>query len=144
MTVIPKYQNQGQQIVLGWDNESLLKNWTAYVGNDGLAFLPPNDRSGFSDGVERRLNTGGVFMSGFNISRQTFPWVSDGQIAYLETIFNNQNVTVSVHRPGAIGKEDTTQYNAVFNMDLNQLQSLTRRRNGYVDFVIELVLVEVL
>jgi hypothetical protein len=139
-----RYQNQGQQITLGWDNESLLKNWTAYIGNDGRAFLPPNDRTGFSDGVERRLNTGGVFMAGFNISRQTFPWISDGQIAYLESTFSNQNVTVSVHRPGATGKEDTTQYNAVFNMDLNQLQTLTRRGQGYVDFVVELILVEAL
>jgi hypothetical protein len=122
MTITPRYQNQGQQIVLGWDNEGALKDWTAYTGTDGEPFLPPSDRIGYSDGVDRSLPTGAILMAGVPISRQVFPWLSDGQIDYLETTFNNQNVTVTVHRPNSIGKSDVFAYNAVFNLDMNQFR----------------------
>lgn len=138
----PPYENQGQQIVLGWSNQSNLKNWTAYVGTDGERFLPPNDRSGFTDGVERRLPTGRVLMSGLNISRQTFPWVSYGQVDYLEDTFSGQNVTVSIHKPKSLNKTNIYNYNAVCNIDMNQTTTLTRVGNGYELFVVELVLVE--
>ncbi len=140
----PNFPNQGQQIALGWDAESSLKNWTAYVGSDGLPFLPPNDRSGYTDGVERRLPTGRVLMSGLNVSRQTFPWVSYGQVDYLESTFSGQNVTVAVHKPSALNKEDTSNFNAVCNIDMNQTTTLTRKNDGYEGFVVEFVLVEVL
>ena len=141
MTLLPSYPNQGQAIALGW-NISPLKNWTAYLGTDNEPFLPPNDRTGFSDGVERRMATGRVLMSGFPISRQTFPWMSYGQIDYLVNTFNGQNVTVAVHTPYSLNKEDTEIYNAVCNIDLNQTQNLQRTRNGFEGFVVELVLVE--
>lgn len=144
MTLLPKYPNQGQQIVLGWNNTSTLKDWTAYLGTDDLAFLPPNDRSGFTDGVERRLLTGRVLMSGLNISRQVFPWVSYGQVDYLESTFSGQNVTVAIHRPTALTKDDVSNFNAVCNIDMNQTTTLTRKKNGYEGFMIELVLVEAL
>lgn len=139
---LPLYPNQGQQIALGWDQEANLKNWTAYIGSDGLRFLPPNDRSGYTDGVERRLATGRVLMSGLSISRQVFPWVSYGQIAYLESTFSGQNVTVAVHKPTALNKNAVSNFNAVCNIDMNQTTTLTRISSGYEGFTIELVLVE--
>ena len=141
MTLLPSFQNQGQAIALGW-NVSPLKNWTAYLGTDGEPFLPPNDRNGFSEGVERRMGTGVVLTAGFPISRQTFPWMSYGQIDFLQSTFSGQNVTVSVHVPYSLNKEDTVIYNAVCNIDLNQTQSLQRTRNGYEGVVVEFVLVE--
>lgn len=142
------FPNQGQQIVAGWDNAATLKNWTAYVGTDGLRFAPPNDRNGYTDGVARRMNTGGVLMSGFPVVRLTFPWISDGQIKYLHaTLLSNSesgNVTASVHTPLSVGAQDVSNYNAVMNLNLDQIATLTRKRNGYTDFVVELVLVEAL
>ena len=129
-------------IVLGWDHVATLKNWTAYVGTDGERFPPPNDRNGYSDGVERRLPTGRVLMSGLPIARQRFPWLSDGQIKYLYDTFNGQNVTVAIHKPISLTKYATVNYNAVANVLLNQAVSLARKRNGYEKFELELVLVE--
>lgn len=142
MIRFPRYQNQGQQISLGWDTQSSLKDWTAYLGTDGVPFLPPRDRNGFSDGIERPLATGRVLMSGLNISRQTFPWVSFGQIDFLETTFSGQNVTVAIHKPRSLTKTSTYTYNAVCNIDMNQIQSLTPESNGYKLFVVSFVLVE--
>jgi hypothetical protein len=140
--MLPRYPNQGQMIVLGWSNQSNLKNWTAYFGTDGLAFLPPNDRNGYTDGVDRPIPTGRVLMSGLNISRQTFPWVSYGQVDYLESTFSGQNVTVAVHKPTSKSKLVIANFNAVCNIDMNQTTSLTIKGNGYEGFVVELVLVE--
>lgn len=144
----PIYPSQGQMIVSGWDNAATLRNVTAYTGTDGLRFLPVEDRNGYTGGVERDLNTGGVLMSGFPIVRWTSPWISDGQIRYLwQTILSGSqsgNVTIAAHTPLSVGKAQTFHFNAVLNLRLNQLQSLTRRRNGYVEFVWELVIVEVL
>lgn len=81
-------------------------------------------------------------MSGLQISRLTFPWVSFGQIDFIETTFMDQNVTVAVHKPSSLNKTDLFLFNAVCNVDLNQTQTLTRRGNGYEGFVVELVLVE--
>ena len=142
---LPQYPNQGQRIAAGWDAPSLT-NWTALSGTDGTRFLPPNDRRGYTDGMLRRLNTGGTRMSGMPIVRLTFPWVSDGQIDYLYTALlsgaESGNVTAAVHTPLSVGANDTATYNAVMNLNLDQLQNLQRRRNGYEGFQIELVLVE--
>ena len=141
-TIIPKYPNQGQAIVLGWDNVATLKNWTAYQGTDGVNFLPPSDRTGYSDGEDRNMPTGTILMAGIPVSRQTFPWISEGQITYLLNTFDNQNVTVAIHKPSSIGQMGTSNYNAVLTVDINQFSSLTRMRNGYELFVARLVLVE--
>jgi hypothetical protein len=147
-TRFPRYVNQGHRIAPGWNNASLLKNWTAYQGTDGVNFLPPSDRNGYTDGVERRLPTGGIWMAGFPISRLTFPWVSDGQIKYLYTTMlsnaESGNVTVSIHTPLSVGATDTSNYNAAMNLRLDQLRNLTRKSNGYELFEVELVLVEAL
>lgn len=144
--ILPPYRNQGHQIVAGWDNQSLLKDWTAYVGTDGERFLPPNDRNGYTDGVTRRLPTGGTRQSGLPIDRLSFPWISDGQIKYLYTtmLSNSEsgNVTAAIHTPLSVGAQDVRVYNAVMNLNLDQLENLTRKRNGYEQFEIELVLVE--
>jgi hypothetical protein len=84
MTFVPQYPNQGQKIVAGWDGVSTLKNITAYVGSDGIRFLPVEDREGYTSGAERNMNTGGVLMSGLPVARWTSPWISDGQIYYLK------------------------------------------------------------
>lgn len=142
MSSLPQYPNQGQQIVLGWDNEINLKNWTAYVGSDGERFLPPNDRNGFTDGADRRLPLGRVLMAGMPIARLTFPWLSYGQLDYLETTFDGQNVTVAVHKPTSLTAWTTLHYNAVCNLNLNQARTLTRKSNGYEAWEVEFVLVE--
>ena len=138
---LPNYPNQGHQIVLTWNNQANLRNWTAYLGADGRAFYPPYDRDGFSDGITRNLPTGGTFQSGRPISRLTFPWVSDGQIQTLEA-FNNEEVTIAIHAPGGIGVNGVTQYNAVFNFDRAQLRTLGRKHNGYVGVYVDCVIVE--
>lgn len=136
------YPNQGHQIALNWDAQASLRNWTAYFGTDNVQFLPPNDRNGYTDGVERRLNTGGVRASGFPIVRLTFPHMTYGQVDYVDATFKDQNVTVAIHKPNSTSKTDTFVYNAVCNFDMNQFQNLKRESNGYTDVVIELVLVE--
>jgi hypothetical protein len=141
MTLL-RYPSQGQQIVLGWSNEVNLKNWTAYLGSDGEPFLPPTDRNGFSDGVDRPLPTGRVLMAGLPIARLTFPWLSYGQVDYLETTFDGQNVTVAIHKPSSLTTLTTVHYNAVCNVDLNQAQNLSRKGNGYESWVVRFVLVE--
>lgn len=142
MTRFPRYRSQGQQIVLGWGNTSTLKDWTSYVGNDGEPFLPPNDRGGYTDGIERRLPTGRVLMAGRPISRQTFPALTYGQVDYLVDTFNGQNVTVSIHKPNSLTKTDIYHYNAVVNIDINQADSLQQENGTYKLYVVELVLVE--
>jgi hypothetical protein len=145
---IPRYVNQGHKIVAGWDNEPTLRDWTAYSGADGQPFAPPYDRNGYTAGVIRRLNTGGIKRSGFPIARLTLPAITDGQIAYLASQFTvdgvTGNVTIAIHLPGAQGKNDVSNFNAVFNLDTDQLTTLTRRNDAYEDFVCEYVIVEVL
>jgi hypothetical protein len=145
---IPRYVNQGHKIISGWDNVPTLQDWTLYVGTDGERFAPPYDRDGYTAGVVRRLNTGSIRMSGFPIARLTLPYVTDGQIAYLQNEFTDDdvtgNVTIAIHLPGAVGKDAVSNFNAVFNLDVNQLGSLTRRGDGYEDFSLEFVIVEVL
>lgn len=141
-TVLPQYPNQGQMIALGWDNEANLKNWTAYFGSDGLRFLPPNDRNGFTDGVDRPIPTGRILMAGLPIARLTFPWVSYGQVDYLESTFNGEDVTVAIHKPTSLTTFTTVHYNAVCNVNLNQNRTLTRKSNGYEAWEVSFTLVE--
>lgn len=144
MIGFPAYPNQGHKIVLGWDNAVNLKNWTAYIGTDGQPFLPPNDRNGYTDGTPRRLPTGAILETGHPISRLTFPWMSYGQIDYLDSTFNRQFATASIHKPNSLDKDTLSIYNAVLNLDLSQATNLTRKRNGYEGVVVELVLWELL
>ena len=122
MTIIPQYRNQGQQIASSWDNTSMLRDWTSLFGTDGERFPPPNDRNGYTDGVDRRMNTGGVLMVGFPIDRLTFPWLSDGQIKYLYTTLNggseSSNVTAKVHTSLSVGATDVSTFNAVMNLNM--------------------------
>jgi hypothetical protein len=146
MTIIPKYQNQGHMIAAGWN--ATLRDWTAYIGADGQRFAPPYDRDGYTAGVIRRMNTGGILRAGFPVMRLTLPAVTDGQIAYLGTQFTSNgvsgNVTIAIHLPGAMGKADVSNFNAVFNLDTDQLTTLTRRNDAYEKFILEFVIVEVL
>lgn len=146
MTLILRYPSQGQQIASGWNNTANLRDWVALFGTDSVRFAPPNDRNGYTGGVERPLNTGAIFMAGLPVDRLTFPWLSDGQIRYLRTTINggaeSGNVTVKVHTSLSVGKTDVSTFNAVMNLNLNQTANLTRRRNGYDDFVVTLILVE--
>ncbi len=144
--IIPKFQNQGQEIASGWNNTGNLRNWTSLFGTDGERFPPPNDRNGYTDGVERPLSTGAIFMAGIPVDRLTFPWLSDGQIRYLHDTINggaeSGNVTVKVHTSLSVGRLDVFTFNAVMNLNLGQTATLTRRRSGYDDFIVSLVLVE--
>jgi hypothetical protein len=146
MTVVLHYQSQGQQIAPGWDNTAGLRDWVALFGTDSERFPPPNDRNGYTDGVERPLNTGAIFMAGIPVDRLTFPWLSDGQIRYLHDTINggseSGNVTVKIHTPLSVGRLDVYTYNAVMNLNLGQTANLTRRRNGFKLFVVSFVLVE--
>lgn len=142
----PTFPNQGHMIVAGWDSAPLLRNWVAYYGTDGQQFAPPYDRDGYTAGIVRRMNTGGIKRVGFPIVRLTLPVATDGQIAYLGNQFTadgvSGNVTIAVHVPGAVGKTDVSNFNAVFNLDTDQIGSLTRRANAYERFVLEFVIVE--
>lgn len=142
------YPNQGHQIVAGWDNESLLKDWTAYFGTDGERFAPPYDRNGYSDGVKRRLNNGRIKMVGRIVIALTHPAITDGQIAALQNTFTVDGVsgpvTIAMHYPGAVGRLTVARYNAYINIDTDQLKTLQRENNAYVGFVTEYVVEEVL
>lgn len=144
----PIFQNQGHMIVKGWGNPLTLKDWTAYAGEDGQVFAPPYDRDGYTAGIIRRLNSGGIARAGFPIVRLTHPAITDGQIAWLQnTLLDggvSGNVTVAIHLPGAMGKTDVSNFNAVFNLDTDQLTTLRRRQNAYEGFQTEFVIVEVL
>lgn len=146
MTTIPRYQNQGHKVVAGWDNAATLRDWTSYTGTDGQRFAPPYDRDGYTAGVIRRMNTGGIKRSGFPIARLTLPVITDGQIAALQSQLTADgvtgNVTIAVHVPGSVGKSDVSTFNAVFNLDTDQLRTLTRSENSYEKFVLEFVIVE--
>lgn len=136
------YPPQGHKIVLGWDNVPTLQEWTAYADASGRRFYPPYDRDGYSDGVPQRVGTGAVLQSGFPIVRLTFPWVSYAQVDYLVDTFRGQNVTAAIHKPTSHTRDDVYDYNAVLNIDLNQVAALVRKQDGYEKFVVELVLVE--
>lgn len=144
-------QNQGQAFVPGWNNQSLLKNVTAYIGTDGNPFMPVNDRDnggGYIPGVTRRLPTGGVYISGFPILNFISPVITDGQIDYLvNTAGSGQesfNTTVRYHRYDSVGNFDTFDANAILNLNLLQLPGLTRRRNTRERYQWEFVIVETL
>lgn len=137
------FRPQGHKIALNWDNVAGLTDWVALVGTDGRRFPPPSDRDGWNDGVTRPLPTGRRFQSGTPVVTLTFPWLSDGQIATLST-YNQENVTIAVHEPGAVGPTDTTHYNAVFNFERSQLRTLQRRANGFEKVTVDLVIVEAL
>lgn len=143
-----RFPNQGHKIVAGWDNVPTLQDWTAYVGTDGERFAPPYDRNGYTAGVIRRMNTGSIKYAGYSIARLTLPAVTDGQIETLQDTFTGDgvtgNVTIAIHLPGSVGKSDVANFNAVFNLDVNQLTSLERREDAYKNFVLEFVIVEVL
>lgn len=134
--------NQGQEIALGWSNQANLKNFTALVGTDGINFLPVNDRGGYTVGVIHNLPTGGIYYSGLPSVEITHPWISDGQIETLKTY--RGNCTLKHHIEDSTGKTDVQTSNVIFNMDLNQLKGLRRRKNGYDGFVSRFVIVEVL
>lgn len=146
MTIVPSYKSQGQQIAAGWNNTANLRDWVALFGTDGEKFPPPNDRSGYTDGVDRPLNTGAIFMAGIPVSRLTFPWLSNGQLKYLHDTINggaeSGNVTVKIHTPLSVGQTDVSTYNAVMNLNLAQTATLNRMGTGYALFVVTLVLVE--
>lgn len=142
--IVPHYPSQGQKIALGWNNTSGLRDWTSILGADGLPFPPPDDRNGYTDGVDRLLPTGVVLMAGRPISRQTFPWLSYGQIQTLQSTYDGQNVTVAVHKSTSLSKTATSNFNAVVVVDMNQATSLKRTRGGYEGYVVKLILVEAL
>lgn len=146
MTTVPRYKSQGQQIAPNWDNTAGLRDWVALFGTDGERFPPPNDRNGYTDGVERPLNTGAVFMAGIPVCRLTFPWLSNGQLKYLHDTINggaeSGNVTCTVHTPLSVGQADVSAYNAVMNLNLAQTNTLQRMGKGYALYVVTLVLVE--
>lgn len=148
MTVLPRFPNQGHKIVADWDNVPTLRDWTAHTGEDGQRFAPPFDRDGYTAGVVRRLMSARIKYAGLPIARLTLPVITDGQIAFLQSAFTEDgvagNVTIAIHLPGAVGKQTVSNFNAVFNLDVNQLTSLTRRADGYEDFVLEFVIVDVL
>lgn len=134
--------NQGQAISLGWSNQSNLKEITALLGTDGINFLPVKDRGFYTAGVVRALPTGGIFYSGLPTVEFLHPWISDGQIETLMTY--RGNCTLRHHITESVGKNDTQDSNVIFNLDLNQLSGLERKRNGYEGFVSKFVIVEVL
>ena len=140
--------NNGQAIVAGGDNQALLKDITAYVGADGLNFLPINDRLGYTPGVTKRLGTGGTVESGLPVVRFTSPWVSYGQIDTLLNTINagqeSNNVTVRHHISNSLNRTDTQDSNGILNLNLDQLTSLQKEENGYRGFVWEIVIVEFL
>lgn len=138
-------QNAGQAVAAGWNNQSTLKEITAYTGTDGNPFLPVNDRNGYTPGVTVRLGTGGTYEEGYPIVRFTSPTITDGQIDYLfSTLLSGAesgNVTVRYHRYDSVGKVDTFDANAVLNLNLEQLTQLRRRQNTYEQFQWEFVIV---
>jgi hypothetical protein len=143
----PNFPSQGQKIASNWDAEAALQDITAYVGTDGKRFAPVDDRKGYAGGIERNMNTGGILMAGMPVVRWVSPWISDGQLHYLKhtLLAGGINVTIATHIPGdSVGKNAVSHFNAELNLRLNQLQSLTRKGSGYLDYVWELVIVEVL
>lgn len=144
MTIFASHQqqNQGQQIALNWSNQSALKNITALLGTDNRIFLPVSDRGQYSPGVIRNLPTGGIYYAGLPTVAFIHPWLSDGQIETLKTY--RGNVTIRHHIEDSVGKTDVQTSNAVFNLELNQLNGLERKADGWVDFISNFVIVEVL
>lgn len=134
--------NQGQQIALNWSNQSNLKNITALLGTDGVNFLPVKDRGFYAPGVIIPLPTGGIHYEGLPVVDFVHPWISDGQIETL--MIYRGNCTLRHHITESVGKNDTQVSNVVFNLDLNQVNGLARRQNGYLDFISRFVIVEVL
>lgn len=135
-------QNQGQQIALGWSMQSLLKDITALIGTDGHNFMPVDDRGLYSSGAIRQLSTAGILYSGLPTVGFYHPTITDGQIATLKTY--RGNVTIRHHIEDSVGKLSVQTSNALYNMDLNQLQTLKRQQNQYVGFISNFVIVEVI
>lgn len=145
--ILPQFPNQGQMIASGWNNTSGLTNFTALFGSDGLRFPAVYDRT-YSTGIIRQLTTGGVKDSGMPVIRVTIPYISYGQINYLLNTLcggsESANVTYRGHKPNALTAADVTTWNAVSDLDLNQLPNLTKRPGGYEAYILKLVLVEVI
>lgn len=147
ITILPRLPNQGQMIAAGWNNASGLKDFTALFGTDNLRFPPVYDRT-YSTGVIRQLTTGGVKDSGMPVIRITIPYISYGQIDWLLDTLNggveSANVTYRGHKPNALNAADTTTWNGVDDLDLNQLPNLTKRPGGYEAYILKIVLTEVI
>lgn len=147
ITTLPRLPNQGQAFAAGWNNQAQLKDFTALFGTDNLRFTPVYDRD-YSTGVTRRLSTGGTRESGMPIIRVTIPYISYGQLDWLLNTAGagneSFNATYRGHKPTALTASDTTDWNVVANLELSQLPSLTKRPGGYENYVLELVIVEVL
>ena len=147
VTTLPRLPNQGQMIAAGWNNASGLTDFTALFGTDNLRFPPVYDRE-YSTGIMRQLTTGGVKDSGRPVIRVTIPYISYGQIDWLLDTLNSgtesANVTYRGHKPNALNAADVTTWNAVDDLDLNQLPQLTKRPGGYAGYILKLVLVEVI
>lgn len=135
-------QNQGQQIALGWNMQSLLKDITALIGTDGHNFMPVDDRGLYSSGVIRNMPTAGIQYVGLPTVGFFHPTITDGQIATLKTY--RGNVTIKHHIEDSVGKLTVQTSNAVYNMDLNQLLNLKRQQNQYIGFISNFVIVEVI
>lgn len=147
VTILPILPNQGQMIAPNWNNQAQLKNITALLGTDNLRFAPVTDRN-YTPGIMRRLSTGGVKATGFPIIRILSPWISDGQIKYLQNTLlggvESGNATYRGHSPLSVGQTDVFTYNAILNLHLEQLPNLQRIRNGYEQFEWEIIVREVL
>lgn len=147
VTTLPRLPNQGQMYAPGWNQQANLKDFTALFGTDNLRFPPVYDRE-YSTGVTRQLGTGGTLESGFPKIRVTIPYISYGQIDKLLNTdgagSESYNATYRGHKPDALNAADVTTWNAICNLNLNQLPDLTKRLGGYEAYVLEFVLVEVL
>lgn len=146
VTALPRLPNQGQMLAFGWNNQAQLKNITALLGTDNLAFIPLNDRD-YAPGVTRQMTTGGVLYSGMPIINPQSPWISDGQIEFLYIALGNSysgNVTYRGHTPLSVGQVDVFTYNAILNMRPEQLTRDKRRHNGWDEYDWQIVITEVL
>lgn len=145
ITTLPRLPNQGQMFAAGWNNQAGLQNFTALFGTDNLRFPPVYDRE-YSTGVTRRLTTGGTRESGMPVIRVTIPYISYGQLDWLLNTAGagneSYNATYQGHKPTALTASDTTRWNVVCNLNIEQLPSLTKRPGGYENFVMEMVIVE--
>jgi len=135
------YQNQGQQIALGW-NVSTLIDITALYGTDGERFLAVTDRGKYSPGQFIMLATGSFLYSGTPTVSWVHPFMTDGQIETWLTYVGA--VTIRYHITDSVGRTDTQKANAYLNFDQNQLANLQRTHDGWRDVVSSFVIKEVI
>lgn len=140
-------QNQGQAFVMGWNNQSTLKNITAYVGTDGNPFLPIDDRN-YLLGRIVRATRGSTGEEGFPSVYFAFSEITDGQLDYLRNTLwagaASAKTTVRYHRFDSVGKLDTFVANCYSNLNLDQLPGLERIKNGYAGYRLQHVIVQTL